>query len=159
MFKVFFIWAIQRCQLLEIKCAWTAISALLSDPVSWWFLMPSILVLVLSCNCANDKLVIAQWLHALFTKIVPACHSFLLFHSAKDSWKKTQKMGTCELVWWILSDRRRQFSLISRWDHCQRSFSSRISETLGVGFEPVQNLSSGLVEWRCAVVITKTNNN
>ena len=37
-------------------------------------------------------------------------------------------------------DRRKAFSLISSRDHCQRSSPSR------AGFEPAQNLSSGLVE-------------
>ena len=50
-------------------------------------------------------------------------------------------------------DRRKAFSLISSRDHCQRSSPSRISDT---GFELAQNLSSGLVEWSCAVVITIT---
>ena len=36
------------------------------------------------------------------------------------------------------------------------SSASRISDTLRAGFEPAQNLSSGLVEWSCAVVITTT---
>ena len=53
-------------------------------------------------------------------------------------------------------DRRKTFSLISSRDHCQRSSPSRISDTPRVGFEPAQNLSSGLVEWSCAVVITTT---
>ena len=53
-------------------------------------------------------------------------------------------------------DRRKAFSLISSWDHCQRSSPSWISDTLRAGFEPGQNLSSGLVEWSCAVVITTT---
>ena len=51
-------------------------------------------------------------------------------------------------------DRRKVFSLISSRDHCQRSSPSRISDTLRAGFEPAQNLSSGSVEWSCAVVIT-----
>ena len=51
-------------------------------------------------------------------------------------------------------DRQKAFSLISSRDHYQRSSPSRISDTLWAGFEPVQNLSSGLVEWSCAVVIT-----
>ena len=38
--------------------------------------------------------------------------------------------------------------------HYQRSLPSRISDTLRAGFEPAQNLSSGLVEWSCTVVIT-----
>ena len=53
-------------------------------------------------------------------------------------------------------DRRKAFSLISSWDHCQRSSPSRISDMPQAGFEPAQNLSSGLVEWSCTVVITTT---
>ena len=53
-------------------------------------------------------------------------------------------------------DRRKTISLMSSWDHCQRSSPSRISDTPRARFEPVQNLSSGLVEWSCAVVITTT---
>ena len=48
------------------------------------------------------------------------------------------------------------FSLISSRYHCQRSSPSWISDTSRAGFEPAQNLSSGLVEWSCAVVITTT---
>ena len=40
-------------------------------------------------------------------------------------------------------DRRKVFSLISSWDHCQRSSPSRISDTPRARFEPAQNLSSG----------------
>ena len=43
-------------------------------------------------------------------------------------------------------DRRKAFSLISSRDHCQRYSPSRISDMLRAGFEPAQNLSSGLVE-------------
>ena len=43
-------------------------------------------------------------------------------------------------------DRRKAFSLISRQDHCQRSSPSPISDMPQAGFEPAQNLSSGLVE-------------
>ena len=53
-------------------------------------------------------------------------------------------------------DRRKAFSLTSSRDHCQRSSPSRISDMPRAGFEPAQNLSSGLVEWNCAVVITTT---
>ena len=56
-------------------------------------------------------------------------------------------------------DRRKVISLISSRDHCQRSSLSRISDTPRVGFEPAQNLSSGLVEWSCAVVITTAPQN
>ena len=51
---------------------------------------------------------------------------------------------------------RKAFSLISSQDHCQRSSPSRISNPPRAGFEPAQNLSLGLVEWSCAVVITAT---
>ena len=53
-------------------------------------------------------------------------------------------------------DRWKVFSLISSRNHCHRSSSSRISPVDQAGFEPAQNLSSGLVEWNCAVVITTT---
>ena len=43
-------------------------------------------------------------------------------------------------------DRRKAFSPISSRDHCQRSSPSRNSDTPRGGFEPAQNLSSGLVE-------------
>ena len=51
-------------------------------------------------------------------------------------------------------DRQKVFSLISSLDHCQRSSPSQISDMSQAGFEPVQNLSSGLVEGSCTVVIT-----
>ena len=53
-------------------------------------------------------------------------------------------------------DRRKAFSLISSRDHCQRSSPSRISDTPWAGFEPAQNLISGLFDWSYAVVITTT---
>ena len=43
-------------------------------------------------------------------------------------------------------DRRKVFSLISSRDYCQRSSPSQISDTLRAGLDPVQNLSSNLVE-------------
>ena len=55
--------------------------------------------------------------------------------------------------WWKV------LSLISSWDHCQRSSQSQISNMPWAGFEPVQNLSSGLVEWSCAVVVKEYKNN
>ena len=54
-------------------------------------------------------------------------------------------------------DQRKAFSLISIGNHCQRSSLSRISDTPQAGFEAAQFLSSGLAEWRCAVVITTTS--
>ena len=52
--------------------------------------------------------------------------------------------------------RQKAFSLISSQDHCQRSSPCQISNTPSAGFKPAQNLSSGFVEWSCAVVITTT---
>ena len=51
-------------------------------------------------------------------------------------------------------ERRKVFNLISSRDYCQRSSPSPIFNTPRVGLEPAQNLSSDLVEWSCAVVIT-----
>ena len=52
-------------------------------------------------------------------------------------------------------DQRKTQSLISSQYHCQRS-SPWISNTPQARFEPVQNLSSGFIEWSCALVITST---
>ena len=47
--------------------------------------------------------------------------------------------------WWMMNyfcgmvDQRKMFSLISSWDHCQRSSPSQISDTPQAGFEPAQN--------------------
>ena len=54
----------------------------------------------------------------------------------------------CGMVDW-----QKVFCLISSRDHCQRSSPSWISNMPQAGFEPVQNLSSGLVEWSFAVVL------
>ena len=53
-------------------------------------------------------------------------------------------------------DRQKAFSRISNWNHSQRYSPWRIFDTPRAGFEPVQNLSSGLVEWSYPVVITTT---
>ena len=45
-----------------------------------------------------------------------------------------------------MADQRKAFSFISSRDHCQRSSPSQIADTPRAGFEPAQNLSSGLVE-------------
>ena len=50
-------------------------------------------------------------------------------------------------------DQRKVFSLISSWNHCQRSSPLQISDTPQAEFEPAQNLSLDLVEWSCTVVI------
>ena len=66
---------------------------------------------------------------------------------------------TCYSQWWIvfvlwLTDERRlalfPAGTIVRDPH------HRESPTRQAGFEPAQNLSSGLVEWSCAVLITTT---
>ena len=53
-------------------------------------------------------------------------------------------------------DRRKTFSLITSRDHCQRSSPFPICDTPRAGFESAQNLSSGLFEWSCAVLIITT---
>ena len=57
----------------------------------------------------------------------------------------------CGMVDW-----RKAVSLISSRHNCQRSSPSRISDRPPAGFERPQNLSSGLVEWSCAAMITTT---
>ena len=51
--------------------------------------------------------------------------------------------GDNDELFLCMVDKRKAFSLVSIGDHCQRSSPSRISDTLRVGFEPAQNLSSG----------------
>ena len=58
----------------------------------------------------------------------------------------------CYMIDW-----QRAISLISSRDHFERSSPSWISDMLWGRFEPAQNLSSGSVEWSCAVVITTTS--
>ena len=48
---------------------------------------------------------------------------------------------------------RRKVNLICNQDDCQRSWPLRISDASREEFEHVQNLSSGLVKWSCALVI------
>ena len=55
-----------------------------------------------------------------------------------------------------MANQRKAISLISSWDHCQRSSPWQNSTMLQAGFETMQNLSLGFVEWRCAIVITTT---
>ena len=78
----------------------------------------------------------------------------LKFLSTK--WKPVKLMMMMMNCFCGMVDRRKAFSLISSRDHCQRSSPSRISDMPREGFEPVQNLSLGLVEWSCAAVITTT---
>ena len=55
-----------------------------------------------------------------------------------------------------IADPRKAFNLISSRDHCQRPSTSQISDTPWAEFKPARRLSSGLVEWSCAVVVTTT---
>ena len=57
----------------------------------------------------------------------------------------------CRIVDW-----EGELSLISSRDHCQRFSPSQISDMPRTGFDSAQNLSSGFVEWSCAIVITTT---
>ena len=43
-------------------------------------------------------------------------------------------------------------SIFSNWDHCQRFSPLQIFDTTWTGCEPVQNRSSGFVEWNYAAV-------
>ena len=92
----------------------------------------------------------------------------ILLQNAEESAKKI--LNSKFYGWWYISsiilmmdwfcgmvDWQKSFSLISSWDHCQRSSPSRISIILQAGFEPAQNLSSGFVESNCAIVITTTS--
>ena len=54
-------------------------------------------------------------------------------------------------VVWLTNERR--LALFSAWTIAARDFHNRESPTRRAGFELVQNLSSGFVEWSCAVVI------
>ena len=58
---------------------------------------------------------------------------------------------SCGMIDW-----RKAFSLISSRDHCRRSSPSRISDTPRARFKPAPSLSTGFVEWSCAVVIYTT---
>ena len=98
----------------------------------------------------------------LFTSLIDHYIEQRMFYSFRSShWEilmmmmmmMMMKNCVCGMV-----DRWKAFSLISNRDHCQISSPSRISDTPWEGFEPAQNLSSGLVEWGCAIVIMATVN-
>ena len=82
-----------------------------------------------------------------------------------ENYKKTYLFNTiCSVLFSlrILDDHDELFCFcgmvytISCREHCQRPSPSRISDTPWAGFEHAQNLSLGLVEWSCVVVITIT---
>ena len=53
-------------------------------------------------------------------------------------------------------DYKKTLILITSWEICQTLSPSWNSGTRQAGFVPAQNLSSHLVEWSCALVITNT---
>ena len=87
-----------------------------------------------------------------------ATNIFFLHNPTKSYFKVCLMMMMMMMMNYFCSivDRGKAFSLISIENYYQRSSSSRISDTLRGGFEPAQSLSSGLVEWSCAVVINTT---
>ena len=73
------------------------------------------------------------------------------FHCTPYDYSHAELNCFCGMVGW-----QNMISLISSWGHCQRSSPLQIFHAPQAGFGPVQNLSSGLVEWSCAIVITTT---
>ena len=69
------------------------------------------------------------------------------------AWKGCAKMMMMMNCFCGNVDWRKAVNLIFSWNHCQRSSPSGISDMPQAGFEPVQNLSSSLVEWSCLVLI------
>ena len=94
--------------------------------------------------------------YLFFGKIVNGFYLFSIFTKGSILDLRLMIMMMMMNCFCGMVDRRKVFSLISNRDHCQRSSPSWISDMPQAGFEPVQNLSSGFVEWRCAVVITTT---
>ena len=85
--------------------------------------------------------------------------SFLLrsLMPKKKNWSKLNSlMMMMKNCFCGMVDRQKEFSLIYSRDHCQISSLSRISDISWAGFQTAPNLSSGFVEWSCAVVITTT---
>ena len=84
------------------------------------------------------------------------CLKFVILHCSWAKWRFD------DFFLWMMNcfcrtvDRRIESSFISSRDHCQSFSPSRISDTMRAGFETTQNLSSGFVEWTCAVVMITT---
>ena len=84
--------------------------------------------------------------------ILIACMVFLsLFLGAKNVFANSFLTCTARLMMMMMNsccgmvDRREALNLISSRDYCQRFWPSQISDTMPLGFEPTQNLSSDLV--------------
>ena len=100
-------------------------------------------------SCLNTKYYgwyFLWWYHKWTVKNIKISRSLIL-----AGWYLWEDILFCRMI-----DRRKAFSVISSRFRCQRFLLSRISETPWEGFEPARNLSSKLVEWRFAVVITTT---
>ena len=74
-------------------------------------------------------------------------------------YKTLIKLATFQMMMMVdcfcgMVDRRKALNLISSRDHYQRLSPLEISDTLQTRSEPLQNLSSGFMEWSCAVIIT-----
>ena len=69
------------------------------------------------------------------------CHSLSIFVMMMMMMMMMMMNCFCGMVY-----RRKAFSLICSREHCERPSPSRISNTPRAGFEPAQNLKSGLVE-------------
>ena len=97
-----------------------------------------------SSSLSKNKLSLKQKHGKLWVEFALSYH--------KRQWNDVMMNCFCGTV-----DRRKEFSLISIRYHYQRSSPSRISDKPRVGFEPAQNLSSGLIEWSCTAERTATS--
>ena len=80
-------------------------------------------------------------------------------HSASILLRVSCSMSTCKIKLYFHRTVWKSFIYIHTYTYIYiyiYIYISRISDMPRAGFEPAQNLSSGLVEWSCAVVITAT---
>ena len=70
-------------------------------------------------------------------------HDFIPWKEMNITWSLAYWLG-CINCYCGKVDQRKTNSLINSRDHCQRPLPLRISLTLRAGFEPVQNLISGI---------------
>ena len=122
----------------------------------YWFILCKNLLLSPENSHKKPRLIL-DLQHAVFL-VYKVRIKFDQWRTAKD-FVDNEWMMNLWIVFCSMVDRRKVFSLISSRDHYERSSPSRISDTSRAGFEPAQNLSSGLVKWSCAVVITTTPRN
>ena len=116
--------------------------------------------------CCTKKILsnsVTQWLYFIWlwllvhmkTMISPAI-VFSFFQNTDFQVFQSSSINDDDELFCGMVDQRKVFSLISSRDCCQRSSALQISNLSQRRFEPVQNLSSSLVEWSCAVVIMTT---